>query len=112
MFVCLRVHDELAVVEFVHVMITNCFDFIYSETSLLRTLWDLKFSPQYTEVSSIRRSLNTLQYYTETQKDVLIIEVSTFQRLVIEKFPCRRYVMSESWQKWGVLWFLRYAIKS
>ena len=36
-----------------------------------------------TEVSSIQRSLNTLQYYTETQNGVLIIEVSAIQRFVI-----------------------------
>ena len=35
-----------------------------------------------TEVSSIQRSLNTLQYYTGTQNDVLIIEVSALQRFV------------------------------
>ena len=31
-----------------------------------------------TQVSSIQRSFNTLQYYTGTQNGVLIIEVSTF----------------------------------
>ena len=41
-----------------------------------------------TEVSSIQRSLSTLQYYTGTQIGVPIIEVSTFQRLVIERFHC------------------------
>ena len=41
-----------------------------------------------TEVSSIRRSRNTLQYYTGTQNGVLIIEVSTFERFVIEGFQC------------------------
>ena len=41
-----------------------------------------------TEVSSIQSSLNTLQYYTGTQNGVLIIEVSTFQRFVIERFHC------------------------
>ena len=41
-----------------------------------------------TEVSSIQRSLNTLQYYTGTQKGVLIIEVSAIQRVVIERFHC------------------------
>ena len=41
-----------------------------------------------TEVSSIQRSLNTLQYYTGTQNGVLIIEFSTFQRFVIERFHC------------------------
>ena len=41
-----------------------------------------------TEVSSIQRSLNTLQYYTGTQNGVLIMEVSTFQRFVIEGFHC------------------------
>ena len=33
-----------------------------------------------TEVSSIQRSLNTLQYYIETQNGVLITEVSSIQR--------------------------------
>ena len=41
-----------------------------------------------TEVSSIQRSLNTLQYYTGTQNGVLITEVSTFQRFVLERFHC------------------------
>ena len=41
-----------------------------------------------TEVSSIQRSFNTLKYYTGTQNGVLIIEVSTFQRFVIERFHC------------------------
>ena len=41
-----------------------------------------------TEVSSIQRSLNTLQYYTGTQNGVLIIEASTIQRFVIERFHC------------------------
>ena len=41
-----------------------------------------------TEVSSIQRSLNTLQYYTGTQNGVLIIEVSAIQRFVIERFHC------------------------
>ena len=44
-----------------------------------------------TEVSSIQRSLNTLHYYTGTQNDVLIIEVSTFQRFVIERSHCIVY---------------------
>ena len=39
-----------------------------------------------TAVSSIQRSLNTLQYYTGTQNGVLITEVSIIQRLVIEVF--------------------------
>ena len=39
-----------------------------------------------TEVSSIQRSFNTLQYYTGTQNGVLIIEVSAIQRFVIERF--------------------------
>ena len=39
-------------------------------------------------VSSIQRSLNTLQYYTGIQNGVLITEVSTFQRFVIERFHC------------------------
>ena len=41
-----------------------------------------------TEVSSIQRSLNTVQYYTGTQNGVLNIEVSTFQSFVIERFHC------------------------
>ena len=41
-----------------------------------------------TEVSSIQRSLSTLQYYTGTQNGVLIIEVSAIQRFVIERFHC------------------------
>ena len=41
-----------------------------------------------TEVSSIQRSLNTLQYYAGTQNGVLVIEVSAFQRFVIEGFHC------------------------
>ena len=41
-----------------------------------------------TEVSSIQRSFDTLQYYTGTQNGVLFIEVSTFQRFVIERFHC------------------------
>ena len=36
-----------------------------------------------TEVSSIQRSFNTLQNYTETQNGVLIIEASAIQRFVI-----------------------------
>ena len=47
-----------------------------------------------TEVSSIERSFNTLQYYTGTQNSVLIIEVSTFQRFVIEKFQCIKMDLS------------------
>ena len=41
-----------------------------------------------TEVSSIQRSFNTLQYYTGTQNGVLIIEVSSIQRFVIERLHC------------------------
>ena len=41
-----------------------------------------------TEVYSIQRSLNTLQYYTGTQNGVLIREVSAIQRFVIERFHC------------------------
>ena len=40
------------------------------------------------KVSSIQRSLNTLQYYTGTQNGVLIIEVSAIQRFIIERFHC------------------------
>ena len=41
-----------------------------------------------TEVSSIRRLLNTVQYYTGTQNGVLIVEVSVIWRFVIERFHC------------------------
>ena len=41
-----------------------------------------------TEVFSIQRSFNTLQYYTGTQNGVLTIEVSTFQRFAIERYHC------------------------
>ena len=41
-----------------------------------------------TEVSTIQRSLNTLQYYTGIQNGVPIIEVSAIQRFVIERFHC------------------------
>ena len=41
-----------------------------------------------TEVPSIQRSLNTLQYYTGAQNGVLIIEVSAIQRFVLERFHC------------------------
>ena len=46
------------------------------------------------EVSSIQRSLNTLQYYTGTQNGVLIIEVSAIQRFVIERFHCSMYTFA------------------
>ena len=49
---------------------------VYSRTSLSWTLWNLNSSPYYvliTEVSSIQRSFDTLQYYTETQRGVLIV---------------------------------------
>ena len=61
--------------------------YVYSGTSLLRTLWDLDFSPYYRGVL-IQRSLSTLQYYTGTQNGVLIIEVSAIQRFVIERSHC------------------------
>ena len=60
---------------------------IYTGTSLLRTFWDLNLVLN-TEVSSIQRSIDTLLYYTGTQNGVLIIEVSIFQRFVIERFHC------------------------
>ena len=41
-----------------------------------------------TEVSSIQRSLNTLQYYTGTHNGVLSTEVSAIQRFVIERCNC------------------------
>ena len=45
------------------------------------------------KVFLIQRSFNnTLQYYTGTQNGVLIIEVSTFQRFVIERFHCTVFV--------------------
>ena len=47
-----------------------------------------------TEVSSIQRSFNAVQYYTGRHNGVLIIEVSTFQRFVIERFHCTMYVTS------------------
>ena len=40
------------------------------------------------DVSSIQRSLNTLQYYTGTQNGVLNTEVSAIQRFVVERFHC------------------------
>ena len=58
----------------------------YSGTSLLRTLWDL-ILVLITEVSSIQRSFNTLQYYTGTQNGVLIIEVSAIQRFFNREVP-------------------------
>ena len=48
-----------------------------------------------TEVSSIQRSINTLQYYTGTQNDVLITEVSATQRFVIERFHCRIFLQGK-----------------
>ena len=42
----------------------------------------------FTEVSLIRRSLNTVQYYTGTQNGVLFVEVSVIRRFVIERFHC------------------------
>ena len=50
---------------------------VYSGTSLLRTFWDLNFSPYYRGVLNSEVT-NTLQYYTETQNGVLITAVSTF----------------------------------
>ena len=44
------------------------------------------------EVSLIQRSFNTLQYYTGTQNCVLLKEVSTFQRFVIETSQCKLYL--------------------
>ena len=41
-------------------------------------------------MSSIQRSLNTLQYFTGTQNGVLTIEVSAIQRFAIERFHCIR----------------------
>ena len=45
-----------------------------------------------TVVTSIQRSLNTLQYYTGTQNGVLIAEVPTFQRFVIQRSHCMYFV--------------------
>ena len=59
----------------------------YTGTSLLITLWDLNYALN-TEVSSIQRSFNTMNYYIGTQNGVLITEVSTFQRFVIEWSHC------------------------
>ena len=41
-----------------------------------------------TEISSIQRSFNTLQYYTGIQNGVLSTEISAIQRFVIERFHC------------------------
>ena len=65
---------------------------IYSGTSLLWTLWDLDLV-LITEVSSIQRSFDTLQYYNGIQNGVLIIEISAIQRFVIERFHCTHMVM-------------------
>ena len=58
---------------------------------LRQTQWNLSIEDTgtlilvlITEVLSIRRSLNTLHYYTGTQNGVLIIEVSAIQRFVME----------------------------
>ena len=48
--------------------------------NLSMTLWDLISLVLITEMSSIQRSFNTLQYYTGTQNCVLITEVSSIQR--------------------------------
>ena len=61
---------------------------LYSGTSLLRTPWDLDFSPYYRGFLNSEVTYNTLQYYTGTQNGVLIIEVSAIQRFVIERFHC------------------------
>ena len=50
-----------------------------------------------TEVSSIQRSLNTLQYYTGTQNGVLITEVSAIRRFVIERFHCIVISIGKLW---------------
>ena len=70
---------------------------VYSGTSPLGTLWDLGFSPCNTEVSSIQRSSNTLQYYAGTQNGVLIIYISAIQRFVIEGFHCIQYILMSVW---------------
>ena len=43
-------------------------------------------------MSSIQRSLNTLQYYIGTQNGVLITEVSAIQKFVIERFHYNIYI--------------------
>ena len=72
------------------VRVQDTYIHLYSGTSLLRTLWDVEIIVLITEVSSIQRSFNTLKYYTGTQNGVLVIEVSTFQRFVMERFHCIR----------------------
>ena len=61
-------------------------------TWLYRTslLWTLCTSilALITEVSSIQRSFNTLQYYTGRQKGVLIMKVSAIRRFAIERVHC------------------------
>ena len=63
------------------------YKYVYSGTSLLKTFGTL-ILVLITEVSSIQRSLNTLQYYTGTENGVLIIEVPAIQRIVIERLHC------------------------
>ena len=46
-----------------------------------------------TEVSSIQRLFNTLQYYTGTQNGVPIIDVPTFQRVCNREVPM--YLLSK-----------------
>ena len=60
----------------------------YSGTSLLGGHFGTLILVLNTEVSSIQRSLNTLQYFTGAQNGVLITEVSAIQRFVIERFHC------------------------
>ena len=65
----------------------GCTATVCGGTSLLWTLWTL-ISVLNTEVSSIQRSFNTLQYYTGTQSGVLIMEVSAIQKFAIERVHC------------------------
>ena len=57
---------------------------------------DLDFSPHFRGLLNFQRSLNTLQYYTGTQNGVFIIEVSSIQRSVIERFHCSFPEISQS----------------
>ena len=60
------------------------------ETSLLRTPPDHYFSPYYLEVIQYSTVLCT---YIGTQNGVLITEVSTFQRFVMERSHCIHNVL-------------------
>ena len=82
-----------AVTVYMGTMYNHMYIGVYSGTSLLRTLWDIDFSPYYRGVLNSEVTYtycNTLQYYTGTQNGVLIIEVSAIQRFAIERFYCIR----------------------